>query len=255
MQHDAARLEKRREIRALAQLRDCHRHGADAGVPLARAIAIALVGSLRRPLAVSRARQAFDLHVHHARGDEGQHLPEEILIGALLKQLLHCHSVDGHGIRFLSVRVWEPEPTASRPMTSTFPAPLWTTWGKGTTRRCSPVALRAPSAQRRRPASYTTSRDALVRCQPGGDRPGARCFAPAGGARPDASRQTEAPQIAMRMPAKSFAVAGFLARSTRVPGSAIWDWIMGTSCRRTGSHSSSSSTSTGAASSRARDCR
>jgi thioredoxin 1 len=47
-------------------------------------------------------------------------------------------------------------------MTSTSPAPLWTTWGKGFTRRCSPVALRAPSAQRRRPASYTTSRDAPV---------------------------------------------------------------------------------------------
>ena len=45
-------------------------------------------------------------------------------------------------------------------MTSTSPAPLWTTWGKGITRRCSPVALRAPSAQRRRPASYTTSWDA-----------------------------------------------------------------------------------------------
>jgi transposase-like protein len=45
-------------------------------------------------------------------------------------------------------------------MTSTSPLPLWTTWGKGFTRRCSPVALRAPSAQRRRPASYTTSRDA-----------------------------------------------------------------------------------------------
>ena len=87
----AARLEKRREIRALAKLRDCHRHGADAGVPLARAIAVALVRSLRRPLAVGRTREAFDLDVHHARGDEGQHLPEEILIGALLKQLLHCH--------------------------------------------------------------------------------------------------------------------------------------------------------------------
>src|SRR5438045_9571757 len=85
------------------------------------AIAVALVRSLRRPLAVSRAREAFDLDVHHARGDEGQHLPEEILIGALLKRLLHCHSVDGHGIRFLSVRVWEPEPTASRPMPPTSP--------------------------------------------------------------------------------------------------------------------------------------
>ena len=36
-------------------------------------------------------------------------------------------------------------------MTSTSPAPLWTTWGKGIPRRCSPVALRAPSAQRRHP--------------------------------------------------------------------------------------------------------
>jgi hypothetical protein len=45
-------------------------------------------------------------------------------------------------------------------MTSTSPAPLWTSWGKGTTRLCSAVALRAPSAQRRHPASYTTFWDA-----------------------------------------------------------------------------------------------
>ena len=39
------------------------RHGADAGVPLARAIAVALVRSLRRPLAVGRTWEAFDLDV------------------------------------------------------------------------------------------------------------------------------------------------------------------------------------------------
>lgn len=59
-----------------------------------------------------RAGQAFDLGVHHARRDEHDHLPEEILIGTLFKKLFHCHSVDGHGLWFLSVRVWKPEPTA-----------------------------------------------------------------------------------------------------------------------------------------------
>src|SRR5919204_6183386 len=58
------------------------------------------------------ARKALDLDVHHAGRDEGQHFPEEILVGALLKQLLHRHSVDGHGCGVLSVRVWKPEPTA-----------------------------------------------------------------------------------------------------------------------------------------------
>jgi len=62
-------------------------------------------------------------------------------------------------------------------MTSTSPAPLWTTWGKGITRRCSPVALRAPSAQRRRPASYTTSWDAPRRAADVQVHVGYRCVA------------------------------------------------------------------------------
>ena len=45
-------------------------------------------------------------------------------------------------------------------MTSTSPAPLWTTWGKRITRRCSPVALRGSFRATPPPASYTTSRDA-----------------------------------------------------------------------------------------------
>jgi hypothetical protein len=40
------------------------------------------------------------------------------------------------------------------------PAPLWAPWGKDFARRCSPVGLRPPSAQRRRLASDTTPRDA-----------------------------------------------------------------------------------------------
>ena len=35
-------------------------------------------------------------------------------------------------------------------MTAPAPASLWTPWGKGFTRRSSPVALRAPSDERRR---------------------------------------------------------------------------------------------------------
>jgi len=45
-------------------------------------------------------------------------------------------------------------------MTAARPPPLWTTWGQGITRRSSPVGLRPPSDERRRPASYTTPRDA-----------------------------------------------------------------------------------------------
>src|SRR5207237_9278039 len=74
----AASLQERGEIRALAKLRDRHRHGADAGVPLTRAIAVALVRSLRRPIAVGRTREDFNLVVHHARGTEGKHLTTHI---------------------------------------------------------------------------------------------------------------------------------------------------------------------------------
>jgi hypothetical protein len=41
----------------------------------------------RRALAVGGAGEAFHLQLHHAAGDEGNHLPEEIGVGALLNQL------------------------------------------------------------------------------------------------------------------------------------------------------------------------
>jgi len=47
-------------------------------------------------------------------------------------------------------------------MTAVPLVPLWTPWGKGFTRRSSPVRLRPPSDERRRLASYTTPRDASL---------------------------------------------------------------------------------------------
>ena len=144
------------------------------GVPLALAIAVALVRSLRRPLAVGRTREAFDLDVHHARGDEGHHLPEEIVIGALLKQLLHCHSVDGHGIRLSVCSSWQTEPTESdhdRPAPgagavdgssyggSTRPQPLpssYTTTGDTNADRAASHLTPPCSTRRRSPASPGT---------------------------------------------------------------------------------------------------
>ena len=38
------------------------------------------------------AREAVDLHLHHAAGDEGDHLPEEIGVGALLNELFQSEA-------------------------------------------------------------------------------------------------------------------------------------------------------------------
>ena len=83
---------------------------------------------------------------------------------ALLKQLLHCHSVDGHGILCPVCSSMQTRTNSELAHDLDFPGAAVDDLGKGITRRCSPVALRAPSAQRRRPASYTTSRDAPPRC-------------------------------------------------------------------------------------------
>ena len=69
---------------------------------------------------MGRTREALDFEIHHPVEGKGHDLVEEIGVGALLKQVLEEHSVDGHGFGFLSVRVWKPEQTASRTLT-TFP--------------------------------------------------------------------------------------------------------------------------------------
>src|SRR5512138_2463998 len=107
-----------------------------------------------------RTGGVLHLQVHHAVGDVGHHLPEEIVVGALLNERLQGHSVDRHGSLSWLRQVSQPEPTSIRTMTASPPAPLWTTWGKGFKGRRSPAGLRPPSAQRPTLPSYTTPRDA-----------------------------------------------------------------------------------------------
>src|SRR5262245_27761943 len=119
-----------------------------------------MVDARRRALAVGRAGQALHLQVHHAVGDVGHHLPEEIVVGALLNERLQGHSVDRHGPFSWLRLVSQPEPTSIRTMTASPLAPLWTSWGKGFKGRRSPAGLRPTSAQRPNLVSYTTPGDA-----------------------------------------------------------------------------------------------
>ena len=99
------RLQEDREVAALAQLRDLQLDGADARLPGALAIAVALVGALGERSPWAAPVRLSTSSVHHAVGDEGHHLPEEIVVGALLKQRLQGHSVDRHGrLRLLECR-------------------------------------------------------------------------------------------------------------------------------------------------------
>ena len=93
----ASRLQERGEIAAFPELRDLQLDRADARLPGPLAIAIAMIGTRGRALAVRRPGQALHLHVHHAVGDVGHHLPEEIVVRTLLNEGLQGHSVDRHG--------------------------------------------------------------------------------------------------------------------------------------------------------------
>jgi len=93
------------------ELRDAQLDGPGAGLPVAIAVAVALVDARGRALAVAGAGQPFHLQFHHAGSDEGDHLPEEVGVGALLNQLFEGDPVDGHGIRRSVGSRWQTEPT------------------------------------------------------------------------------------------------------------------------------------------------
>jgi hypothetical protein len=70
----AARFEEAREVAAAPELRDAQLDRARAGLPIAVAVAVALVAPLGAALAVSGAAQGFGLQLHHALGGEADHL-------------------------------------------------------------------------------------------------------------------------------------------------------------------------------------
>ena len=119
----APRLQEGWKVRALPELRDGELDRPGARLPGALAIAVALIDALRRAFAMGGADEAFDVHVHHAVGEEGDHLPEEIGVRALFNELFQDDPVDGHGIRLSVCPSSAPRTNLSRPMTASSRGP------------------------------------------------------------------------------------------------------------------------------------
>src|SRR5208283_1837688 len=95
-----ARLEKAREVAALAQLRDAQLNRASPRLPIAVAIAVSLSQAVRRALAMRRTGAAFNVQLHQPLGRKADHPAQEIRVGGLLQKVLKGHSFVGHR-RFL----------------------------------------------------------------------------------------------------------------------------------------------------------
>src|SRR5690606_9617094 len=117
-------------------LRDLQVDRASARVPEPLAIAIAAVQALRASLSISRCTQAFGIHLHHPLGDELDHLPQQVGIGALFGELSKCDIGFGGGHRVVLSELRCRNPTLPR---------------------LTMAAASSRSAAR----SYTTNRDAI----------------------------------------------------------------------------------------------
>jgi hypothetical protein len=90
-----ARLQERREVRALPQLGNAQAEWAESGVEAAIAVTVAVIEPVAAALVAAGADQAFDVGLHqdlqYRLGDGSQ----EIAIAALLQQLDKRHSLFG----------------------------------------------------------------------------------------------------------------------------------------------------------------
>ena len=105
-----ARLEEAGEVAALAQLGDAQLDCAGTGLPVTFAVAIALDEPGGRLLAVARAGQAADLHLHQPLGGKRDHVAQNIGVRGLLDQRAQVHHGIGHRGSFRQVRVFQPKP-------------------------------------------------------------------------------------------------------------------------------------------------
>jgi hypothetical protein len=80
----------------LAQLRDLQVNVAGAGLPKAITVAITAICPVWAFDIEARAAQAFDIELHHALGNELDHLLEQISVCPFLNQLGQCDSGLGH---------------------------------------------------------------------------------------------------------------------------------------------------------------
>src|SRR5665213_1048374 len=92
----AARLQEAGEVAALAQLGDAQFDRAGAGLPVAVAIAIALVAAIGTAFAGGRVAQAFGFQGHQAFGRKADHLAQEAGVRTLLQKLAKGDLVIGH---------------------------------------------------------------------------------------------------------------------------------------------------------------
>jgi hypothetical protein len=91
-----ARLQERREVRSLAQLRDAQLERAEPRVEAALAIPVAVIQPVARALVPTGADQPFDIGLHQDLQHRLRHGSQEIAVAALLQQFDKRHSVVGH---------------------------------------------------------------------------------------------------------------------------------------------------------------
>ena len=93
-----ARLEKRREVRSLAQLGDPQLQRAEARIQITLAISVAVIKPVSAALVTAGADQTFDIGLHQNLQHRLGHGAQKICIAALLQQINQRHSVIGHRI-------------------------------------------------------------------------------------------------------------------------------------------------------------
>ncbi len=112
------RLEEAGKVTALAQPGDAQLDRPGPRLPVAVAIAVALGEPPGALLAIRRAGQRPDLHLHQPLGGEPDHLAQNVGIRRLLYKRAKAHHLIGHRWFLGCVGVSQPDPTGKSPMTT-----------------------------------------------------------------------------------------------------------------------------------------
>jgi hypothetical protein len=127
----AARLEEAGEVAAFAQLWDAQLDRSCPCMPVAVAIAVALIDPTVIALAVPGAAEGIALQRHQAFGSKADHLAQEARVRALLQKLAKGDLVVGHrGGPRVRVAVRNPTlPSAAAVTTAVDKSPAYARWG------------------------------------------------------------------------------------------------------------------------------
>src|SRR5437764_5963638 len=93
-----ARLQERREVRALPRLGNAQAQRPEPRIEAAIAVAVAVIEPVAGAFVPAGADQAFDVRFHQDLQHRFRHGSQEIAIAALLQQLDKRHSVFGHRV-------------------------------------------------------------------------------------------------------------------------------------------------------------